>query len=95
LSLSPRADDDLADILQYTAATWGQEQADAYQSTIYEALKRLVEHPELGQIRDELRPRLRSLRVEQHIVYYRVEGDLLRVSRILHRRRNTRHQPFD
>ena len=43
--LSPQALDDLADILQYTLATWGEEQMLAYQKILDNSLQMIFENP--------------------------------------------------
>lgn len=47
-------------------------------------MRSLTDHPELGRARDELVLRYRSLVVEQHTVYYRIEDDAIAVGRIIH-----------
>jgi toxin ParE1/3/4 len=90
LSLAPAAEDDLADILQYTEKRWGSEQADSYQAMLQKVLLELVEFPHLGKARPDLPAGYRSLLADQHLIYYRIEGSAIRVSRILHVRREVR-----
>lgn len=42
----------------------------------------------MGRGRDDLRPGYRSLRVEQHVIYYQIEDKTIRVNRILHDRQD-------
>ena len=49
--LSPNAEDDLADILQFTAERWGEEQASTYKSALFRTLRRLADFPSLGLAR--------------------------------------------
>ena len=72
----------------YTVRTWGKRQKDTYKARLDEAMLRLREYPESGQIIEDLPPDYRGLRVDQHMIYYRIEGELAHISRILHRRRN-------
>jgi plasmid stabilization system protein ParE len=49
----------------------------------------LVDFPELGQPRDDLYLGCRQLRVEQHILFYRVTEEEIIVGRVLHLRQET------
>ena len=51
-------------------------------------MKSLVAHPDLGRVRDDVRIGLRGLLVGEHIVYYRIAEDVIRVMRILHQARD-------
>jgi toxin ParE1/3/4 len=84
LVLTPRARNDLRDILRYTARTWGSERRDAYRAALMRRLHELTDYPELGGAREELFPGCRGLRVEQHVAYYRSTATEIVVSRILH-----------
>ena len=90
LSLSPTAENDLADILQYTEQRWGTEQADSYQATLRRALLELLEYPHIGRARPDLPAGYRSRLADQHLIYYRIEEEVIRVSRIVHSRRDIR-----
>jgi toxin ParE1/3/4 len=88
LSLSPRAKGDFGAILALSEQIWGKAQRDIYRTKLDDALRRLAEFPEAGRSREELGPGLRSVPVEQHVIYYRVRGSWLRVEPILHQRMN-------
>lgn len=88
LTLTAEAERDLAAIVQYTAATWGEQQADRYAEQIRDALVHLVLFPSIGRTRDELSPGLRSHRIGRHVAYYRVIDDELIVRRFVHGRRD-------
>lgn len=51
LVLSPQAEEDFADTLQYTFETWGEVQFYAYRNVINEALLTLQQHPHIGRLR--------------------------------------------
>ena len=84
LALKPEARRDIEDILIYSAEQWGLEQRDAYRDEIVQALEVLRENPRLGRPRDEIAASLRSLRVRQHVIYYRVSAEKLIVVRVMH-----------
>ena len=86
LLLTPQARQDLEDIAMFTETTWGLDQADHYESLISQAVELILEHPYMGQARDDLRSGLRSRPVERHIVYYQVNVGEIEVFRVLHQR---------
>lgn len=86
LILSPRAEDDFADILQYTLETWGEVQAFEYRDILDKALLTIQEHPQIGHGRPELSEAHRIFPAGRHIIVYRVTERAVLVSRILHER---------
>jgi len=72
--LSPEADIDLWDILQYSLETWGIEQALVYQTALDDALLEIVRYPAIGRDRSDLGCGYRSRLIQQHVVFYRIEG---------------------
>ena len=86
LILSPQAEEDFSDILQYTLETWGEAQARAYAAVLDKALQTIQRHPLIGHRRPELSAAHRIFPAGRHIIVYRAEADAVRVSRILHER---------
>ena len=43
---------------------------------------------QIGHLRDELRPGVRSLPVSPHVIFFRYAGDIIEVVRILHERQD-------
>lgn len=84
LILSPRAQDDFADILQYTLETWGEAQAFAYRAVLDQALLTIGKNPQIGHGRQELTPAHRIFPAGRHIIVYRITDQAILVSRILH-----------
>lgn len=85
--LTPAADQDIVEIWQYTAETWGVAQANKYLDQIERCLKGLVENPALRKSRDEIRKGYRSLHCEQHLIFYRERSKKqIEVVRLLHER---------
>lgn len=80
----PRAREDLKGIWRYSFHQWGEVQADKYLAEIEAGIGQLKHNPKLGRPRDNLRPGYRSLRVNQHIVYYVLTPSLIRIVRVLH-----------
>jgi toxin ParE1/3/4 len=90
--LSPKAEDDFTDILQYTLEIWGEQQMLAYRSLLHEAFLSLRDNPGMGPRRPEISPEHRVLPAGQHFIIYRVTEHAIQVSRILHGRMDVRRQ---
>lgn len=86
LRFSRRAETDLLDIGAYTLRTWGKQQAARYLGELESCCKTLAGSPDLGRRCNEIRPGLRRLEHDKHVVFYRKERGGILVARILHRR---------
>jgi toxin ParE1/3/4 len=85
---SPEAETDLADIWSYYRETAGPQLADSRVRAIGKACLLLEEHPLAGRAREEIRPGLRSVLVNPHVVFYRVTNEIAQIVRILDGRRD-------
>lgn len=94
-TLTPRANEDLFEIVAWTEKHFGSAQAGAYREMILAALRELKEGPQLTGVRkrDEIRAGLLSLHVARrgrhgrHLVLFRIapSGEpVIEVLRILH-----------
>lgn len=81
---SELAEIDLLKIWLYTAEEWSLSQADVYLSQLGSTLNNLLDHPEIGKDRTELRKGYRSLLVNHHLVFYRLLEDEIQIMRVLH-----------
>ena len=95
LILSPQAETDFTDILQYTLETWGEPQVHVYSSLLDQALLMLQQHPYIGQQLHDIGQQLhefstvhRVYPVGKHVIIYRIVNHTVYVSRILHERMN-------
>jgi len=79
--LSPLADRDLEEIWSYVAEDASPTTADRL---VFDSL---AEQLRIGRAHPEFGPGVRSLAVENYVIYYREEGDVL-IARILHGRRD-------
>jgi len=61
---------------------------DTIVRAIGEASQMLEEHPLAGRTRDEIRPGLRSVLASPYVIFYRVNGDIAELVRILDGRRD-------
>lgn len=88
LFLTPAARGDITDIYEYGCGHWGELRASTYRADITQALWRLKWSPGIGKCRDEYAAGLRSLRVHEHLVYYRIMHGTVEILRILHSRQD-------
>jgi toxin ParE1/3/4 len=84
--LRPRAQRDLEEIWEYSAAKWGVDQAEAYIRQIQRTLHLLADEPRLGRSCDNIRPGYRKYPSGSHLVFYRILDHGIDVVRILHQR---------
>jgi len=78
------ADKDLEDIFSYTDEEYGLNQAIKYLTELEDVFEQLVENPELGRERNEIKKGLRSFPKGSHVVFYRILVKHIRIVRILH-----------
>jgi len=104
-TLTPRANEDLFEIVVWTEEHFGSAQADVYREVILAALRELKDGPQLVGVRqrDDIRPGLLSLHVARHgrhgrhLVLFRIAPNgepVIEVLRILHDQMDlVRHLP--
>ncbi|MEA2585180.1 MAG: toxin ParE1/3/4 [Thermomicrobiales bacterium] len=63
-------------------------QANAYHAALRSGIEALRDNPQLGVAREVLYPGLRSHPVEVHVLYYRIQGNVIEIVRILHSRQD-------
>jgi len=80
---SPLAIHDLNDILDYIARDKPRA-AVAFIEKLEEACRTLAQFPLIGASRQGLIPGLRVFSVGNYIVYYRPQGETVRIERVLH-----------
>jgi toxin ParE1/3/4 len=84
LRLTADARADIRSILRYTARQWGIRQRDIYHAALLEGMDKLLRHPALGEERTDLFDGCRALRVEHHLLFYRIAETGIVVGRVLH-----------
>jgi len=84
--LSPEADNDIEDIFDYTEFEYGLKKAIEYTRQFHIVFIHLSKEPKLGRSRNEIKARLRSLTQNQHVIFYRILNDHIRIIRVLHSR---------
>jgi toxin ParE1/3/4 len=85
--LSALAERDLEEIWAFVAEDATPTTADRLIDTIIDRFELLAEQPKMGRLRPEFGPGIRSLTVENHVIYYRHDGEIL-IARVLHGRRD-------
>lgn len=86
LILSPQAEEDFTDILQYTFETRGDAQVNVYSAVLNKALLTIQQYPQIGHKSPELSEAHKVFAAGQHLIIYRVVNHTVYVSRILHQR---------
>jgi toxin ParE1/3/4 len=82
--LSQNADQDIDEIFNYTHAEYGFDQAVNYLKELEEVFIQLQKNPQLGKKREKVKKGLRSIPKGEHIIFYRVMSDRIRIVRVLH-----------
>ncbi len=86
---APRAEADLATILEDLQQT-NPAAAERYATEFHDKAMVLARFPEMGHLRPEIGPNIRSTLVWPYVVFYRIEGDIVYIIRILHGKRDLR-----
>jgi toxin ParE1/3/4 len=86
LDITSAARADFEVIGQDSVDRFGFDAAEAYLSRLTAALGRLQDFPESAPQLPKRDNGVRKLTVGSHVAFYRVEGDIVRILRILHQR---------
>jgi toxin ParE1/3/4 len=78
------ANSDLREIASYFRTSAGDVVAEAVINEILEAAETLAVRPTRLRLRNELSSGLRGLSAGNHMIFYQVDGDVVRIVRILH-----------
>jgi toxin ParE1/3/4 len=89
LDITSTAQADFEGLGQYGVERFGYNVAEAYVERLTAALERLTDFPESAPLLPWRKDGVRKLTVGSHAAFYRVEGDTVRVLRILHQRMET------
>ena len=83
--LTKKAIDDLNGIWNYTVDNWSERQADKYYNMLIDSCQNIADDPDLGKSYEEITPELFGLKVNRHIIFYRILADKpVEITRILH-----------
>ena len=84
---SPQANLDLLEMWEYIAEE-NIGRADTFIETILETCETLALSNQMGRLREELAPNLRSFPVKSYLIFYRAIADGIEVARVLHSSRD-------
>jgi toxin ParE1/3/4 len=93
LVLSQRVKEDLLETWEYIAEH-DEVAADRYIDFLRKRALELLDFPELGRLRNEICPDLRSLLARNHLLFYRIQSNEIQILRILHGSRDFSNQEF-
>jgi toxin ParE1/3/4 len=82
--LSEHADFDLVAIYDYTVYQHNFNQAEKYLKDLDVVFNQIVNNPGIGRKRDELKTDLYSITEQEHIIFYRILENHIRIVRVLH-----------
>jgi toxin ParE1/3/4 len=85
--LSALAERDLEEVWSYVAEDAGPTTADRLIDAVIDRFELLAEQPRMGRLRPECGAGVRSFSVENYVIYYRQDGDVL-IARVPHGRRD-------
>jgi toxin ParE1/3/4 len=84
---------DLSDIWNYTFDNWSERQADNYHKQLVNAFKEIASNPQQGRHYEGIRKDLSGVKVNRHIVFYRIiSNEPVEITRILHERMDLKLQ---
>ena len=82
--LRTAAEEDLAEILEYSASQFGETPAEEYLRSFERAFGLLCDHPHAGPVHPTIEPAVRCLSHRSHRIFYDVEGETVWIIRVLH-----------
>lgn len=87
LDIAAEANADLRAIYAYSVENWGMAKASAYLDNIQARMRAIAELSLTGVAADDVRPGLRRQIAGSHTIWFRIEGDRVKVIRVLHQSR--------
>ncbi len=91
LNLTATAEQELHDIYTYSLEKWGEKKADEYLKQLENSFYLLLNNPQLGKQRNELKHGYRSLLVQKHSIFYNINDNEINILRILHMRMDVKN----
>lgn len=83
--LSKLAEDDIRRLYRYGIETFGPQQADIYFDALFEQFDKIARSPAIYQAVDDIHPGYRRCVFAAHTIYYRMDGNIPLIMRILGR----------
>ena len=82
--LSPNAQKSLRSIKAYSLEQFGERQTKIYLQSIQSRFEKLVENPEIGKVRHEIKQGYLSALIGSHVVFYRKANSHIEIIDVLH-----------
>jgi len=84
LRLSKSAKRDLKGISRYTKEKWGAENEEQYLNALFDRFEQIREDPSRWKFRPELFPDSQTASSGKHLIFFKIDGKVIQVARILH-----------
>lgn len=81
--LTPRAQEDLDDIWDFSAERWGEDRADGYVRGLWAGIRSIADDPRRGHSCD-VRDGYFQYSVGRHVLFFKLKPDGVDIIRILH-----------
>jgi toxin ParE1/3/4 len=88
VEIAPAADRELEQLMTYSTNRWGIEQALAYIDQLHRTFRLFCSFPNLGAPKFEVAPDARRTVLGEHVIYYRVLPDRVRITHVIHARQD-------
>lgn len=88
LDIKAAARRDLQEVFDYSTDQFGEDVAVAYLSGIRLVFARILDHPNIGEISQAIKPSTRIVEHRSHRIYYRRTKAIIEIIRVLHRARD-------
>ena len=82
--ISKKAVSDLEEIWRYTVEKWSIDQADRYYNLIFDEIQFICKNVNAGKSMEHVRKGYRASKVKSHLIFYRIQNNIVEVIRILH-----------
>lgn len=82
--ISKDALSDLEEIWLYTVEKWSVEQANHYYNLIFDEINFICKKTITGKSMEHVRKGYRASKVKSHIIFYRIQNNIVEIIRILH-----------
>ena len=92
LRLNAATEADLEAIDEYSNDMFGDDFADTYMRGFRELFDLLRRHPQAGQMKAELGEGVRCIIHRKHRIFYKIEGKLVLILRVIHHARNAKRE---
>ena len=84
--ISKKAVSDLEEIWRYTVEKWSIDQADRYYNLIFDEIQFICKNVNADKSMEHVRKGYRASKVKSHLIFYRIQNNIVEVIRILHER---------